>query len=375
MAKANKANKVAAVEASNVRVVRFQPGTIKVEVANLNRMVNISRPEGIKADKALLVLEASIALLGVQDPVIVAKDEDGTYTLVAGNRRVECVERLMKRGSHDGVIDAKVLVDGSPAGRALANLVENEQPGRADITWLGRAAGYEELLAQGMSKREIAEAVGRAEDVVRDVLRIGGADPRCKAALEAEVAGKPVKVTAPVYRHADGKWTLSTDKDGNAREVEVEQQAVVWGVVRLVMRKPVEEQADWLRKVAGLSVPKAAALLNGKPVEKPAAPAAEGDEGEGEGEGGEGPGRVEGDKSLDALRDMVAKGMVPLLFAANARHGAIIDGIKADDTDAALAAGVKLGEALQAMAKVLVGLVGQDRLTREVEAAKADAKR
>lgn len=373
MAKANKANKGAVK--GEARVVRFETATVKVNVADLRRMDNLTRPEGIKADKSLAVLEASIAMCGVQTPPEVARDDDGGFTLVAGNRRVECVKRLVARGAHDGVIECKVLVDGSAAGRALANLVENEQPGRLEITWLGRFAGYEAMAREGLSVREVAEAVGRAEDVVRDVLRIGKADPRCRAALEADAAGKAVKVVAPVYRHADGKWTATTDKDGTPRTVEVEQGGIVWGVVRLVMRKPVEEQADWLRKVAGLSVAKAQALLNGEgkaPAEKPEG-AGEGDEGEGEGEGAAP--RVDDNGAVDALRKMAADTLVPALFAANVANGAVAEACADDDIDAARAANAKIGEALAALSKALLGIAGQVNMQAAVNAARAAASK
>lgn len=212
---------------------------------------NTTRPEGLPEVEAL---KASIAAVGLQTPVTVQR-RDGGYVLAAGFCRVAACKAL-----GFSTIPARVLADGSEAARVMANITENENS-RTPISAMGRLAAYEALAAEGHSMAAVATITGRAEDFIRDHLRISKGADEVKAALMAAP-------DAPEY--------------------------VSWAVCRLVLRFAKGEQPALLKKVAGLSVNKATAFLKAYRDAKKA-PAEPTDEAEGEGTEGEG-----GDAPVDA---------------------------------------------------------------------------
>lgn len=241
-----KASKIAPVVEGKL-TVGYEPNEIEIEVGLIDEPVNLTRPEGREGDIEELV--ESIRTLGQRAPIEVQRIEGSErFRLAAGFRRTEAMRRLGRK-----TIRAKVLTDGSEDGRLLANVLENENA-RKDISPLGRVAGYEFLQSKGLSVAETAARVGKAEDFVRDHLRISNGAPEVRAAL-----------------------ALAEGAEGS----------VSWGVARLILRRPKGEQAALLKRLAGMSVLRAVEALKADKAAKAAKSSHDSAEAEGGDEGSE----------------------------------------------------------------------------------------
>lgn len=215
------AKSVSAIVGKAFAPIAYEPGIEAIELGAIEIPPegNTTRPEGV-SDVSDLV--DSIAATGQQVPVIVMRTGKNTYKLAAGFRRMAALTILKAQ-----TVQARVLAKSTEDQRVLANVTENENA-RLPISALGRLAGYEALAAKGFSVGEIARLTGRAEDFIRDHMRISKGADEVRAAL------------------AKG---------------EDEEGTVTWAVARLVLRFPKAEQASALKKVQNLSVSKAREVL------------------------------------------------------------------------------------------------------------------
>jgi len=117
-------------------------------------------------DTAIEELAASIRAQGVVQPLVVSPDEDGTYTIVAGERRW----RASRRAGLETVPVVVRLVTDDREMLELA-LVENLQ--RSDLNPLEEAEAYLSLQEKfGLSQEDIAGRVGKARTTVTNALRL-----------------------------------------------------------------------------------------------------------------------------------------------------------------------------------------------------------
>lgn len=128
---------------------------------------NPTQPRRRFDEESLEALAASIREVGLLQPIVVRPpDEDGMYTLVAGERR--CRAARMAGLSE---IPAIVRADGGEATNLTEALIENVQ--REDLGPLEEAAGYQQLLEDfGLTHEEIAERVGRSRPSVTNSIRL-----------------------------------------------------------------------------------------------------------------------------------------------------------------------------------------------------------
>ena len=118
-------------------------------------------------EEALDALAASIREVGVLQPIVVRPaGPDGTYVLVAGERRCRAARRA-------GLDDIPAMIRGeedAPTSLAEA-LIENVQ--REDLSPLEEAAGYQALLEDyGMTHESVATRVGKSRSAVSNTLRL-----------------------------------------------------------------------------------------------------------------------------------------------------------------------------------------------------------
>ena len=115
-------------------------------------------------DTALEELAASITEVGVLQPVIVKKDDDG-YVLIAGERRLRAARNA-------GLESIPAVVRGSAGESTLVEaLVENVQ--RQDLTALEEAHAYKQLLEDyGMTQEDVAQRVGKSRPSISNTLRL-----------------------------------------------------------------------------------------------------------------------------------------------------------------------------------------------------------
>jgi ParB family chromosome partitioning protein len=126
---------------------------------------NPSQPRKYFDDEALQELADSIREHGIIQPIIAEDAGDGTYIIVAGERRSRAA-RLA------GLTEVPVILrDYSDEKRLEVSLVENVQ--RADLNPIEEAEAYKGLMdLTGLSQDEVAIRVGKNRSTVANALRL-----------------------------------------------------------------------------------------------------------------------------------------------------------------------------------------------------------
>lgn len=140
-----------------------QPTFLEIPIDDLKP--NPDQPRARFDEDALAELAASIAEVGVLQPIVVARDESGDHYLIAGERRWRAAQRA-------GLTTIPAVVRGTSGESTLVEaLVENLQ--REDLTPLEEAHAYRQLLENtGMSQEEIADRVGKSRPAISNTLRL-----------------------------------------------------------------------------------------------------------------------------------------------------------------------------------------------------------
>lgn len=127
--------------------------------------VNPYQPRSAFDGEAVKALAASIASLGLLQPISVRAEANGRYTLVAGERRLRACESLgMQR------IDA-MLVEAGDGEAALLALVENLQ--REDLHFLDEAAAYARAMRLcSLSQEALAARIGKTQGAIANKIRL-----------------------------------------------------------------------------------------------------------------------------------------------------------------------------------------------------------
>lgn len=138
-------------------------GLLEVPVTSL--VANRFQPRIHFDEESLTSLTASIRELGVLQPVLVRDAGDGTYELIAGERRWRAAKRA-------GMAMIPVVVrDANDTNSLEQALVENLH--REDLNPLEEAAAYQQLLDDfSMTHEEVARRVGKSRAAVSNTLRL-----------------------------------------------------------------------------------------------------------------------------------------------------------------------------------------------------------
>ena len=125
---------------------------------------NPYQPREYFDEETLTSLAASIAEVGVVQPVIVRKVVDG-YEIIAGERRWRAAQRA-------GLRSVPALVrDTDDKGALEAAVVENVH--RQDLNALEEAAAYRQLIDDfGLTQEDVAARVGRSRSAVANTVRL-----------------------------------------------------------------------------------------------------------------------------------------------------------------------------------------------------------
>ena len=132
--------------------------------------------------KEIQSLAASISTQGIIQPILVrpAKDTDGDYEIIAGERRWRAAQLA---GLHEVPVVVHFIGDQDALEIAL---IENLQ--RQNLNVFEEAEAYQHLIADyGNSQEEVAQAVGRSRSHVANVIRLLALAPEIK---QMTVAGK-----------------------------------------------------------------------------------------------------------------------------------------------------------------------------------------
>lgn len=126
---------------------------------------NSRQPRTVFDEDALAELVFSIREIGLLQPVVVRRSSDGTYELIAGERRL--------RASREAGLTAipAIIRDTDDDAMLRDALLENLH--RADLNPLEEAAAYQQLLSDfGCTQDELARRIGRSRPQVSNTLRL-----------------------------------------------------------------------------------------------------------------------------------------------------------------------------------------------------------
>jgi ParB family chromosome partitioning protein len=149
-------------------------GIIQIPITQIQP--NPQQPRSKIDEEALDELSASIREHGIIQPLIVSKNEDEVYTLIAGERRWRAAQKAGL--TMVPVIERSV----SEQGQLELALIENLQ--RADLTPLEMAEAYHTLSENfSLTHEQIAERVGKSRTSVTNTLRLLNLPEQVKNAL------------------------------------------------------------------------------------------------------------------------------------------------------------------------------------------------
>jgi ParB family chromosome partitioning protein len=136
---------------------------IQIELKRINQ--GEEQPRKVFRDDALKELAASIKQKGVLQPVLVNRKKDGSFSLIAGERRVRASKIAgLKR------IPA-IVKNIDPEDTLEVSLIENIQ--REDLGPIETAQAFQRLLKQfGLTQEKLSEKVGKERATVANYLRL-----------------------------------------------------------------------------------------------------------------------------------------------------------------------------------------------------------
>ena len=135
------------------------------EVEIVKIIPNRYQPRQVFDDKGLEELSDSIKANGVIQPIIVRRFENGTYELIAGERRWRAAQIV-------GLKKIPVVVKDISNERSLEiALIENLQ--RENLNPVEAAQGYQRLLKEfNLTQEEVATKIGKERSTIANYLRL-----------------------------------------------------------------------------------------------------------------------------------------------------------------------------------------------------------
>ncbi len=141
-------------------------GSSSINEIELRRIEpNPDQPRSIFEEEALQELAKSIRTYGVIQPIILKEKDDGSYLIIAGERRYRAAEMA---GLDKIPAYIKTTQDENIAELAL---IENIQ--REDLNAIETALAYQHLIdANGFTQEQLSERVGKKRTTVANYLRL-----------------------------------------------------------------------------------------------------------------------------------------------------------------------------------------------------------
>lgn len=170
---------------------------------------------------ALEELAASIKRYGVLQPLIVSPLKDGTYRLVAGERRWRAAQMAGVKQVPAIVRERKQLEELEIA------LIENVQ--RVDLSPLEQAVSIERLHQQfNLSYRQIAERLSKAETTISNLVRLLQLPEAAREALaKREITEGHARAILSLKQHPDKQAVLLDHIRNHGWSVRQAEQFVV----------------------------------------------------------------------------------------------------------------------------------------------------
>jgi ParB family transcriptional regulator, chromosome partitioning protein len=139
-------------------------GTLELSIDRIER--NPDQPRQAFDETQLGELAASIAVHGILQPIVVRALADGTYQLVAGERRLRAARVA-------GLQTIPAVVRQTDAGGTSLELALVENIQREDLNPIETAVAYRELIDRfGLTHEAVARQVGKSRVAVSNALRL-----------------------------------------------------------------------------------------------------------------------------------------------------------------------------------------------------------
>lgn len=152
-----------------------QAGSVaELEIARIKP--NPYQPRQDFSEEAIDELAASIRYLGIIQPLTVRAMENGSYELIAGERRLRAAIKagLTKVPAFVREADTEAMLEMA--------IVENVQ--REDLNPIEVALGYQRLIDEvGLKQEKVADKVGKSRSAVANLLRLLKLPPAIQASL------------------------------------------------------------------------------------------------------------------------------------------------------------------------------------------------
>ena len=138
---------------------------------------NPNQPRKVFDIEKLQLLADSIQEHGIVQPIVVKKNDNGFYTIIAGERRWRAARIA-------GISDVPVVIkDYDEKTVAEVSLIENLQ--REDLNPIEEALGYSRLIEEfKLTQDEVSKKVGKSRSAVTNSLRLLNLAPNVKKLVE-----------------------------------------------------------------------------------------------------------------------------------------------------------------------------------------------
>ena len=137
---------------------------------------NPDQPRKIFEEQELAELCDSIREFGVLQPILLKKEQDQTYLLIAGERRFRAAQMV-------GLKQVPAIIrEVDDREVALIALVENVQ--RENLNYMEEAQAYQRLMVDhGLTQSEIARRVGKQQSTISNKIRLLALPPDIQKVL------------------------------------------------------------------------------------------------------------------------------------------------------------------------------------------------
>jgi ParB family transcriptional regulator, chromosome partitioning protein len=153
-------------------------GTIEVAIDRIDR--NPNQPRTAFDEAQLGELAASIAVHGILQPLVVRELADGSYQLIAGERRLRAARMA-------GLEAVPIVLRGTVSDETSLELALIENIQRADLNPIETALAYRELIERfGLTHEAVARQVGKSRVAVSNALRLLDLAPETRQAIVDE---------------------------------------------------------------------------------------------------------------------------------------------------------------------------------------------
>ncbi len=147
----------------NVKVDIKDMPTVEIPISEIDR--NTNQPRKTFKEESLKEMASSIASYGVLQPLLLVKQENGRYLIIAGERR-------FRAATMAGLKKVPAIVrDFTEQQIQEISLIENLH--REDLNAIEAAEGMKELMENhGLTQEEVATRIGKSRPYVTNTLRL-----------------------------------------------------------------------------------------------------------------------------------------------------------------------------------------------------------